>query len=185
MLGVPVRAPVVVLKLIPGGVELMAKLAMAPPVELAVNPVAAVFTVRDSDDEVNVNAGGRKKVPDVITRLPVPLALTATNKPSPNVTERHWFLTGEFRAVQEVPFVLVAILLINPSVVTATNKLLPYVTDHQPLSAADVRLVQVTPSGLVITRLPVPLSLTATNKPLPPTVPYVTEFQLLLTTPVV
>jgi hypothetical protein len=34
-----------VLKLIPAGVALMAKLAMAPPVELIVNPIAAVFTV--------------------------------------------------------------------------------------------------------------------------------------------
>mgnify|MGYP001014732839 FL=1 len=35
----------------------MAKLAMAPPVELIVNPVAAVLTVRVSDDDESVKAG--------------------------------------------------------------------------------------------------------------------------------
>ena len=50
-------APVEVLKLIPGGVALMAKLAMAPPVELIVNPVAAVLTVRVSEEEESVKAG--------------------------------------------------------------------------------------------------------------------------------
>ena len=55
--GVPVKAPVVVLKLIPGGVALIAKLAIAPPVELIVKPVAAVFTVRDSVADERVKAG--------------------------------------------------------------------------------------------------------------------------------
>ena len=50
-------APVEVLKLIPGGVALIAKLAMAPPVELIVNPVAAVLTVRVSEEEERVKAG--------------------------------------------------------------------------------------------------------------------------------
>jgi len=57
VVGVPVSAPVLVLKLIPAGVALMAKLAMAPPVELIVNPVAAVLTVRVSADDVRVKAG--------------------------------------------------------------------------------------------------------------------------------
>jgi hypothetical protein len=35
----------------------MAKLAMAPPVELIVNPVATVLTVRVSDDDESVKAG--------------------------------------------------------------------------------------------------------------------------------
>ena len=35
----------------------MAKLAMAPPVELIVNPVAAVLTVRVSDELERVKAG--------------------------------------------------------------------------------------------------------------------------------
>jgi hypothetical protein len=48
------------LKLIPGGVALIAKLAMAPPVELIVNPVAAMFTVFVSATEVRVKAGAAK-----------------------------------------------------------------------------------------------------------------------------
>jgi hypothetical protein len=46
-----------VLKLIPGGVVLIAKLAIAPPVELMVKPVAAVFTVRVSATLERVKAG--------------------------------------------------------------------------------------------------------------------------------
>jgi hypothetical protein len=45
------------LKLIPGGVALIAKLAIAPPVELIVKPVAAVFTVRVSVVDERVKAG--------------------------------------------------------------------------------------------------------------------------------
>jgi hypothetical protein len=41
----------------PAGVALIAKLEMAPPVEFAVNPVAAVFTVRVSEELERVNAG--------------------------------------------------------------------------------------------------------------------------------
>jgi hypothetical protein len=55
--GVPDRAPVLVLKLIPAGVALIPKLAMAPPVEEIVKPVATVLTVRVSDDDVRVKAG--------------------------------------------------------------------------------------------------------------------------------
>jgi hypothetical protein len=54
---VPVKAPVVVLKLIPGGVVLIAKLATAPPVEVLVKPVAAVLTVRVSAMLEIVNVG--------------------------------------------------------------------------------------------------------------------------------
>jgi hypothetical protein len=46
-----------VLKLIPGGVALIAKLVMAGPVELTVNPVATVLTSLDSDDEERVKTG--------------------------------------------------------------------------------------------------------------------------------
>jgi hypothetical protein len=52
-----VSAPVVRLKLIPAGVALIAKLAMAPPVEEIVNPVAAVLAVRFSDELERVKAG--------------------------------------------------------------------------------------------------------------------------------
>jgi hypothetical protein len=54
---VPVSAPVVVLKLIPGGVALIAKLAIAAPVEVVVKPVATVFTVRVSAALERVKAG--------------------------------------------------------------------------------------------------------------------------------
>jgi hypothetical protein len=55
--GVPVKAPVEVLKLMPAGIALIAKLAIAPPVELMVNPVAKMFAVRVSDEEERVKAG--------------------------------------------------------------------------------------------------------------------------------
>ena len=45
------------LKLIPAGVALMEKLAMAPPVELIANPVAAVLAVRVSEELERVKAG--------------------------------------------------------------------------------------------------------------------------------
>jgi hypothetical protein len=38
-------------------VALIAKLAIAPPVELMVKPVAAVFTVRVSEEDERVKAG--------------------------------------------------------------------------------------------------------------------------------
>jgi hypothetical protein len=55
--GVPVSAPVVVLKLIPGGVAFIANLEISPPVELIVNPVAAVSAFLVSDEEESVKAG--------------------------------------------------------------------------------------------------------------------------------
>jgi hypothetical protein len=47
-----------VLKLIPVGVSLIAKLVMASPVEIMVKPVATVLTVLVSDEEERVKAGG-------------------------------------------------------------------------------------------------------------------------------
>jgi hypothetical protein len=120
----------------------------------------------------------------VITRLPLPPLLTATNKllplTVPYVTDCQALAAAAVRIVQVSPSGLV-ITRSNPDEAkpTATNKLLPYVTPYQLLSAADIWLVQVIPSGLVITRLPTPLPLTATNKPLPLTVPYVTDCQSL------
>ena len=67
--GVPVKAPVLILKLIPGGVELIAKLEIAPPVELIVNPVAAVSTVLLSVEEDNENAGFVAKLVILLTVL--------------------------------------------------------------------------------------------------------------------
>ena len=67
--GVPVRAPVLLLKLIPGGVALMLNLEIAPPVEVAVNPVAVVFTVLLSEEEDKVNAGLVTKLVILLTVL--------------------------------------------------------------------------------------------------------------------
>jgi hypothetical protein len=182
--GVPVSAPVVVLKLIPGGVALMLKLAIAPPVELEVKPVAAVFTVRVSDDEDKVNAGAVKR--DVITRLLVPLELTATNVPTPltvpYVTDCQLLSAAALRAVQVIASGLVITrLAIVPEVVslTATNRPSPYVTAFQVfvLFSAAVRAVQVSPLFMLV--ITAPLVPTATNVPTPLTVPYVTERQLL------
>ena len=75
MLGVPLKAPVVVLKLIPGGVALILKLAIAPPVELIVNPVAAVSTVLLSVEEDNENAGFVAKLVILLTVLALEFAV--------------------------------------------------------------------------------------------------------------
>jgi hypothetical protein len=44
----------------PAGIALIAKLAMVPPVELIVKPVAAVLTVLVSDVEERVKAGAAR-----------------------------------------------------------------------------------------------------------------------------
>jgi len=69
--------PVVVSKLIPGGVALMLKLAIAPPVEVIVNPVAGVLTVRVSDDEERVNAGAASVTVNAKVLVAVPDAFVA------------------------------------------------------------------------------------------------------------
>jgi hypothetical protein len=61
--GVPESAPVEALKLIPAGVALIAKLEIKPPVEEIVKPVAAMFTVRVSDEEERVKAGAARDDP--------------------------------------------------------------------------------------------------------------------------
>jgi hypothetical protein len=71
--GVPLNAPFVVLKLIPAGVALMAKLAIAPPVEFAVNPVASVFTVLLSEDAERVKAGAARTAVTVRVKVRVVL----------------------------------------------------------------------------------------------------------------
>ena len=49
------------LKLIPeGAAGEIAKLEIAPPVEVMENPVAAVFTTLDSDEDVSVKAGAAR-----------------------------------------------------------------------------------------------------------------------------
>ncbi len=63
----------------------------------------------------------------VITRFKVPDELTATNKPSPYVTDLQELLAAVVRLVQVMPSGLV----ITTPEPTATNKLLPYVTEDQ------------------------------------------------------
>ena len=82
----------------------------------------------------------------VITRLPVPVKLTATNKPLPYVIDLQLLSTAAVRPVQVIPSGLVITRLPVPVWLTATNKPLPYVIETHSLSAADVRLVQVNPS---------------------------------------
>ena len=60
VVGVPVKAPVDVLKLIPAGVASIAKLAMVPPVGVTVNPVAAVFLAIVSVEDERVNEGNKE-----------------------------------------------------------------------------------------------------------------------------
>jgi hypothetical protein len=68
-----------VLKLIPAGVALIPKLAMAPPVEEIVNPVATVLTVLVSDEAERVKAGATRVAVTVRVNVRVvdPLALVA------------------------------------------------------------------------------------------------------------
>jgi hypothetical protein len=78
--GVPVNAPVEVLKLIPAGAAgEIAKLAIAPPVEEIVKPVATVLTVLVSADDVRVKAGGARTAITVKENVLVadPVALVA------------------------------------------------------------------------------------------------------------
>ena len=57
-LGVPLNVPVKVLKLMPAGAEgEIARLVIAPPVELTLNPVATVLTALTSDEDERVKAG--------------------------------------------------------------------------------------------------------------------------------
>ena len=51
----------------------MAKFAMAPPVELIVNPVAAVSTVRVSEEEERVKAGAASAAVTVSVNVAVAL----------------------------------------------------------------------------------------------------------------
>jgi hypothetical protein len=57
-LGVPLNAPVEVLKFMPAGkAGEKAILAIAPPVELTVNPVATALTALTSDEDERVKTG--------------------------------------------------------------------------------------------------------------------------------
>ena len=72
-LGVPLNAPVEVLKFMPlGAAGEIAKLAIAPPVEFRVNPVAAVFAALTSDEDERVKTG--LPIVDVAETVAAPLA---------------------------------------------------------------------------------------------------------------
>ena len=104
---------------------------------------------------------------DVITRLPVPLDATATNKDNSGDQQTLFqkLSTIDVLAVQLIPFGDVITRLPVPVIDTATNN--DSCGDQQTLrhslSAADVLAVHVMPSGDVITRLLVPVPDTATN----------------------
>jgi hypothetical protein len=66
----------VVLKLIPGGVALIVKLAMAPPVERIVKPVAAVLTVPVSEEAERVKAGAASGAGAGATTGTAPVVIT-------------------------------------------------------------------------------------------------------------
>jgi len=57
VVGVPLSVPVELLKLIPGGVALITKIVMAPPVDWILKPVAEVLTVLVSAEDESVKAG--------------------------------------------------------------------------------------------------------------------------------
>jgi hypothetical protein len=61
----------------PGGVALIAKFAIAPPVELMVNPVATVFTSRVSEEDERVKAGAATVTVNVNICVADPVALVA------------------------------------------------------------------------------------------------------------
>ena len=78
MVGVPLNAPVLVLKVMPAGAAgEMAKLAIAPPVDVTVKPVAAVFTVRVSEEAESVKAGAATAPVKVNVLLALPDAFVA------------------------------------------------------------------------------------------------------------
>ena len=79
-MGVPESAPVVVSKLIPAGADgEISNLSIAPPVELIVNPVATVFTLRVSEEAERVQVGAASVAVTVNVNVAVadPVALVA------------------------------------------------------------------------------------------------------------
>ena len=88
-----------------------------PAVPAVPGGVVAVMVV--SFTTVKLDTAG---VEDVITRLPVPEAATATNRSLPNFTLNELLLAAEVRRVQAIPFGLV---ITAPVSETATNRPLP------------------------------------------------------------
>ena len=119
-------------------------------------PNASVtVTLADASPATTPGAAGTFgiSVPDVITRSPVPLSATATNRPLANVTAFHELKPGVVSNVQLMPSGLVitplSLLPLLP-VPTATNRPLPNVTESQDMLGVDLN-VQAKPSRLVIT----------------------------------
>ena len=80
VVGVPVNAPVVVLNVIPAGAAgEIAKLVIAPPVELTLNPAAWLLAARDSEAEESVKAGTPTGARGVVI---APLTLEVADTPS-------------------------------------------------------------------------------------------------------
>jgi hypothetical protein len=78
VVGVPVKAPVEVSKLMPAGAEgEIEYVATAPPVEETVKPVAAVLTVRFSELDESVKAGAATTTVNVKILVNDPVALVA------------------------------------------------------------------------------------------------------------
>jgi hypothetical protein len=73
--GVPESVPVVVSKLIPGGIDEIVKESIAPPVEWMVKPVAAVLTVLVSADDERVKVGPVRLTVRINVRVALPAAL--------------------------------------------------------------------------------------------------------------
>ena len=69
----------------PGEAVTVCEVAAAPPV------AALTVTVADPSPATALGTAGTFGIssPEVITRLPLPVAETATNKPLPYVTENH------------------------------------------------------------------------------------------------
>src|SRR3989344_6110522 len=86
---------------------------------------------------------------EVMTRFPVPVFDTATNRPLPYVMLYQSLSATLVRDVQVMPSGEVMTRFPVPVIDTATNKPLPNVTDRQKLSAALARDVQEVPADII------------------------------------
>ena len=81
-----------------------------------------------------------------MTRSPVPLLETATNRPLPKVTESQTLSAALTLIVQLIPSGDVMTLLPVPVLATATNRSLPNIIERQLLSAALTLIFQLIPA---------------------------------------
>ena len=96
-------APAIVQDAPPGEAVTVCEAAGQPP------DAAVTVTVADASPATAPGAAGAFGIsaPEVITRLPVPLLETATNKPLPNVTESQKLSAADALDVQVMPSGLV------------------------------------------------------------------------------